>query len=119
MYRNKKSKDEDELPKALRNMKRQKEREELRKTKSTHGKHGNGRRNNKKKKVDGKKYKIRKIIIIIIILAILIFGIMLGISAHTWKTIAQEMMNNQNSIVIDRVWDMKFVSHTFFNSYYD
>lgn len=48
-----------------------------------------------------KKKKIRRIIFLIIVIIILIFGIKLGISTHTWKTLAKDMTLNENSVVKD------------------
>ena len=100
MFKNKKTNDGDELPKAIKKMKRQREQEEIKQTRAKHGKH-NGKGRKGKANSSEKKRKIKKIIITVIIVIILIFGIVLGVSAHTWKSLAQEMMNNQNSIVID------------------
>ena len=100
MFKNKKTNDGDELPKAIKKMKKQKEQEEIKQTRAKHGKH-NGKGRKGKSNSSERKRKIKKIVITIIIVIILIVGIVLGVSAHTWKTVAQEMMNNQNSIVID------------------
>ena len=100
MFKNKKTNDGDELPKAIKKMKRQREQEEIKQTNSKRGKHS-GKSRKRKNNSSDKKRKLKKIIITVIIVIILIVGIVLGISAHTWKTLAQEMMNNQNSIVID------------------
>ena len=100
MFKNKKTNDGDELPKAIKKMKRQREQEEIKQTRAKHGKHNEKSRKGKANSSD-KKRKLKKIIITVIIVIILIVGIVLGVSAHTWKSLAQEMMNNQNSIVID------------------
>ena len=100
MFKNKKTNDGDELPKAIKKMKRQREQEEIKQTNSKRGKHS-GKSRKGKANSSNKKRKLKKIIITVIIVIILIVGIVLGVSAHTWKTLAQEMMNNQNSIVID------------------
>ena len=99
MFHKKRSNDND-VPKAIKNMKKQRLQEELNNEdrKARHGK-GNSKRKNNKNSIKSKK--IKKIIIIIIIILILVFGIILGVSAHRFKTLAKEMMNNQNSIVID------------------
>ncbi len=55
----------------------------------------------KKSKKPIKKRKLKKVIISILLIIILITGISLGISAHQWKTLAKEMIANQNSIVVD------------------
>ena len=72
--------DQDEEPKAIKEMKKNRQKEE-----------------NKPKK----KKKIKLIISLIIIIIILISGISLGISSHTWKTLASDMITNKNSIVKD------------------
>ncbi len=100
MFKNKKTNDGDELPKAIKKMKRQREQEEIKQTNSKRGKHS-GKSRKRKNNSSDKKRKLKKIIITVIIVIILIVGIVLGVSADTWKTLAQEMMNNQNSIVID------------------
>lgn len=47
------------------------------------------------------KRRVKRIILIIILISILIIGISLGISAHRWKTLAKEMIVNENSVVLD------------------
>ena len=100
MFKNRKTNDGDELPKAIKKMKRQKEQEETKQARAKTGKYNRKSRKGKANSSERKR-KIKKIIISIIIVIILIISILLGVSAHTWKTLAQEMMNNQNSIVID------------------
>lgn len=56
---------------------------------------------NTNKKVKNKHKKLRKFIAIIIIIFLVIGGITLGVSTHRWKTIAQEMIKNENSVVKD------------------
>ncbi len=108
MFRNKKN--EEQLPKAMRQMQKEKEerenffeeqrrnenrpRDKHSKNKSKHGKDLNYKRILKRK-------KIKKIIIICIIIVILILGIILGISAYNWKQITTDMFANENSIVVD------------------
>ena len=58
------------------------------------------RKSKKAKKQKNRKWKKR--LLIVIIVAILVIGIVLGISAHRWKTLAKEMLANENSIVLDR-----------------
>ena len=91
----KKRSNEDDVPKAIKNMKKQKINEEI--DENRKAKHGKRR----SKKNSTKKKKIKKIVLITILIIILIGGIILGVSAHRWKTLATEMMNNENSIVID------------------
>ena len=96
MFRKKRN-NENDVPKAIKNMKKQRLREEIEEDKNKKARHGK-RKNNKN---FNKKKKIKKIVLITILIIILIGGIILGISAHRWKTLATEMMNNENSIVID------------------
>ena len=55
----------------------------------------------RKAKKERKKNKFKKLIILIVIIIIVISGIILTISTHRWKNLAKEMMNNENSIVLD------------------
>ena len=48
-----------------------------------------------------KRKKIIKIAIIILFILVLILGIKLGIDAHTWKTLAKDMLINKHSQVKD------------------
>lgn len=59
------------------------------------------KKKNKKSKKQPQKSKFRKILFILCLTIIIIIGIVLGISAHRWKTLAQEMLINENSTVID------------------
>ncbi len=77
--------DEDYIPKAFRKNKKIEE--------NSHRK----KRGKKKKE----RKKLKKIIIITILVFILVMGIILGISANRWKTLAKEMIVNENSTVID------------------
>lgn len=85
--------DEDYIPKAFRKNKKIEE--------NSH------RKKRGKKKKEKKKFK--KIIIIIVLIVVLIMGIILGISANRWKTLAKEMIANENSTVIDI--DGKEIAH--------
>lgn len=82
--------EEDYLPKALRKNRNSKKEEILNKEKRR-------KRTNKRRS----KKKSKKIIGILVILVIVVMGIMMGISAHRWKALVQEMLANQNSIVMD------------------
>ena len=57
------------------------------------------RKNVKSKKKANKKLK--KIILIIILIAIIIVGITLAVSAIKWRNIAEDMLINENSVVVD------------------
>ena len=78
----------DEIPKALKNMKKDKQ---------------------QKNDIDNKKVKpknkIKKIIISLIIIVVIIIGVMLGISASTWKKLAVDMTKNESSTIIDKSGD--------------
>lgn len=78
---------EDDEPKAVKEMKKNKKIEE------------NSKRRKSTKKE--KKKKRKKIILSVIIVFILILGITLGVSGHTWITLAKDMVSNESSIVID------------------
>ena len=117
------SRDEEELPRAMRKMQKEKEErekfidEENRKKdryqfnenrkngnrKSKHSKKGNHASEDDdfdyKKAI--RKKKIKKIIIAVIIIVIIILAIILGISAYNWKQITTDMFTNENSVVID------------------
>ena len=91
MFNNRKKKQDDDIPKALKKMKKQREQNEIK-----------GAKKNGKRKINKKlSNKKKKIIIILIIVIVLILGIILGISSHIWKSLAKEMISNENSIVID------------------
>ena len=53
-----------------------------------------------------KKKKTVNILIIVLILIIIIIGVLLGISANNFKTIAQSMIINENSKVVDKQGDV-------------
>ena len=94
--KNKSIKDEENyVPKAFQKTKNKRKREnnEIEK--------GNKKKKNEETKRKPQKKKLKRIILIIIIIAILVIGVTLGISAHHWKTLAKEMLANENSIVID------------------
>lgn len=59
------------------------------------------KRSKHKKENSSKKKNIKKIILIGFLTIILILGITLGISAHQWKSLAKQMIANENSTVID------------------
>lgn len=89
--RDKRAEEEDNyIPKAFQKNKRKEKNNEVEK---------DNKGNNKKGKTSKKKLKKRLLISCLII--IIIIGIILGIRSHRWKTLAQEMLANKNSIVID------------------
>ena len=108
MFNHKKK--QEELPKAMRKMQKEKEEREKfieeenkKKNIKKHSKKRNSHKHEKdldyKQKI--KRKKIKKIIIAIVIVIILILAIMLGISAYNWKQIATDMFANENSVVVD------------------
>ena len=78
---------EEEVPKADKEMRKNKNKE-MRKE----------NRKQTKKKI---KRKRKKIIFTIIVLIVLTLGIFLGVTGHTWTTLAVDMVSNESSIVID------------------
>ena len=62
-------------------------------------KKNNNIKNNKES--NKKERKLLKKFIILLIIILILLGIWLGISIHNWKTIAKEMIKNQNSTVLD------------------
>ena len=116
MFKNKKN--EEELPRAMREMQKEKEEREKfmeeeneRKSRDKHKnirKHKHAKKKNEQnhdndfdyKKAIRKK-KIKKIIIAVIIIIIIILAIILGISAYNWKQITTDMFANENSVVVD------------------
>ena len=116
MFNHKKK--QEELPRAMRKM--QKEKEEREKfieeenkrkyknkfNKNRKSKHSKKRNNpNEENDFDYKKAirkkKIKKIIITVIIIVVVILAIILGISAYHWKQITTDMFANENSVVVD------------------
>ena len=53
------------------------------------------------KQINLKQIKIKKVIMFIIIAIILVLAIRVGITTHKWKTLAKDMMIQENSIVKD------------------
>ncbi len=111
-------KKQEELPRAMRKMQKEKEEREKfmkeenrRKSKNKFNKNRKSRhskkQNNSNEENDFdykkaiKKKKIKKIIIAVIIIVIIILAIILGISAYNWKQITTDMFTNENSVVID------------------
>lgn len=84
--------EEEYVPKAF---KKSRKKEEIETKKS------NKRNNNKKTKKKAPKRKFRKFLLIAFIIIIIVVGVNLGISANRWKTLAKEMLANENSIVVD------------------
>ena len=80
---------DDEEPKAVREMRKNKNKEIEKENKKT-----------KRSKKDKKKRR-KKIILVVITVIILVVGVILGISAHTWIILAKDMVSNESSIVID------------------
>lgn len=103
---------DDEIPKSVLKMRQEKERrEEVERNRRAKGKReeenkkGQGKRSKSKRKQD-KQYNprrkvIKKVILFIIVAALITIGILMAISAFTWKEIAEDMFNNENSVVVD------------------
>lgn len=53
------------------------------------------------KQINLKQIKIKKVIMFVIIAIILVLAIRVGITTHRWKTLAKDMMIQENSIVKD------------------
>ena len=85
---------EDEVPKAIKEMKNKQIKQNKKDKKDINKKEIDAKRKNKKS-------KIKLIILGIIIAVLLIAGISLGISTHTWKTLAKDMIINENSVIQD------------------
>ena len=82
--------DDDEEPKAVREMRKNKNKQIEKDNKK-------GKRVSKK----DRKKKRKKIILTVIVIIILVLGVSLGVSGHTWITLAKDMVSNESSIVID------------------
>ena len=103
---------DDEIPKSVLKMRQEKERrEETERNRRAKGKReeenkkGQGKRSKSKRKQD-KQYNprrkaIKKVILFIIVADLITIGILMAISAFTWKEIAEDMFNNENSVVVD------------------
>ena len=83
---------DDEEPKAVREMRKNKNKKEEKTVEES--------KRRKRSKKDKKKNR-KKIILTAMTIIILILGVALGISGHTWTTIAKDMVTNESSIVID------------------
>lgn len=106
MRRSKKT-EEDEIPKSVLKMKQEKaKREEAEKK--------NNRKKNKRSKKEAnvnsqekpKKKIIKKIILILFLIALVALGIVMAISAFSWRNITEDMFNNENSVVVDTNGDV-------------
>ena len=100
--KNKKKKQEEEIPKSVLKMKQDKaKREEAEKNKNVK-KRG---RKSKEEIEDEKKRKRKKIkrkfILFLIITILIAIGIVLGVSAYSWKQFADDMFLNERSVVVD------------------
>ena len=99
--------EEDEIPKSVLKMKQEKaKREEAEKK--------NNRKKNKRSKKEAnvnsqekpKKKIIKKIILILFLIALVGLGIVMAISAFSWRNITEDMFNNENSVVVDTNGDV-------------
>ena len=94
-----KIKQEDEIPKSVLKMKKEKEKREELERNQRNGNKGKREKGLTKKELI--KSKIKKVILFVIIAAIITIGILMTISAFTWKELTADMFNNENSIVLD------------------
>ena len=95
---------EEEIPKSVLKMKQEKaKREEAERNSKTKKQ---GKKNKKEKKKTGKKSWKKRLILFILIVALVIIAIFLGISAFTWKQLAEDMFINTNSVVVDTEGDI-------------
>lgn len=78
----------DQEPKAIKEMKKSKEKKLDKKVQK------------EERKLRNKK-KLKRIIFFLVIMVVLIYGVKLGISTHIWKTLAKDMTLNESSVVID------------------
>ena len=110
--RNRRRMQDDEIPKSVLKMRQEKERrEETERNRRAKGKReeenkkGQVKRSKSKSKQDKqynpRKKTIKKVILFIIVAALITIGILMAISAFTWKEIAEDMFNNENSVVVD------------------
>lgn len=103
--------EEEEIPKSVLKMKKDKEkREGIKRSNSQYNRGGKNSKNSsdtvetKNSKINKKDKKSikRKIFLTIILILLIILGILLGISAHNWKELSTAMFTNKNSIVLDK-----------------
>ena len=103
--------EEEEIPKSVLKMKKDKEkREGIKRSNSQYNRGGKNSKNSsdtvetKNSKINKKDKKSikRKIFLTIILILLIILGILLGISAHNWKELNTAMFTNKNSIVLDK-----------------
>lgn len=100
--------EEEEIPKSVLKMRKDKEKREGVKRSNTQynrgGKNISDTVETKKSKINkrDKKSIKRKIFLTIILILLIILGILLGISAHNWKELSTAMFTNKNSIVLDK-----------------
>lgn len=100
--RNKRRKmQEDEIPKSVLRMKQEKEKREQAERNKNANISNRKRKDVKCSKKKGKNKLKRKIILFLILIALITIGVTLGVSAYSWKQLAQDMFLNENSIVVD------------------
>lgn len=98
--KNKVKMQDEDIPKSVLKMKQEKEKREKEEKKyKRRGKRTKNIDNNKKNGT--KRKRLRKITIAIILIILIVIGIVMAVSAHTWKEIVEDMFNNKNSIVLD------------------
>lgn len=93
MARSKKAKRmEEEIPKSVLKMKKDKEKREKEEAKKN---------SKNKKEIRNKKKIFKKIILFLFFILLITISIALGVSAYNWKKLAVEMFNNEHSVVVD------------------
>ena len=105
--KNKKKMQEEEIPKSVLKMKQDKaKREEAEKNKNVKKRGRKSKeeiedeKKRKRKKIKRKKIK-RKFILFLIITILIAIGIVLGVSAYSWKQFTDDMFLNESSVVVD------------------
>ena len=92
--------EDNEIPKSVLKMKKDKEKREKEEVKNNVSKTEQRKLKKEEKKARRKKLR-RKILFILILLILICVGVVLGVSAYTWKNITKDMFANKNSVVLD------------------
>lgn len=101
MRNNKKRMQEDEIPKSVLRMKQEKEKREQAERNKNDNISNRKRKDVKGSKKKGKNKLKKKIILFIILIALITIGVILGVSAYSWKQLTDDMFLNKKSIVVD------------------
>ena len=92
--------EENEIPKSVLKMKKDKEKRENEEAKNKVSRVELKKAQKEEKKARRKKLR-RKILLISILITLICIGVVLGVSAYTWKTITKDMFINKKSVVLD------------------